>query len=237
MTTPYAGEGETDARFADTAFLVLLNRLTSLVVAGLLLCGDTGGASGASSFVPVAPLSSYLAIAASNFLATFCQYEALKHLSFPTQTLGKCSKIVPVMLLGMLRGKKYGWTEWAAVTSISLGSFLFLVSGDISSASNPGSDTPMGLVLLVVYLFFDGFTSTSQERLFRGYGMSASHQMFFVGGFSALISVFCGYWPVLRGIDENGLFAGQPQDRRGLILAQLEILYVAKIIAASAFAI
>ncbi len=53
-------------------------------------------------------------------------------------------------------------------------------------------DTPLGLLLLVVYLFFDGFTSTSQEKLFKGYAMSSNHQMFIVGCFSALISVFRG---------------------------------------------
>ncbi len=47
---------------------------------------------------PVAPPYAYAAISLSNVVATFCQYEALKHVSFPVQTLGKCAKMIPVMI-------------------------------------------------------------------------------------------------------------------------------------------
>lgn len=214
MTTPYGEDGE---RFTNTAFLVLVNRLVAIVVAGLLLRAERDP----ESFKPIAPMSSYVTIAVCNFMATFCQYEALKYLSFPTQTLGKCGKMIPVMLLGYFwHRKKYSAVDWGTMAAITFGSFIFLVSGvgwtrtrsftdgstrgltlfpdnsqDISpsyGAPNP-YDTPLGLFLLIIYLFFDGFTSTSQERLFKGYNMSSSHQMFFVGACSALISVFRGF--------------------------------------------
>jgi adenosine 3'-phospho 5'-phosphosulfate transporter B2 len=51
---------------------------------------------------------SYAAISLSNVVATWCQYEALKYVSFPTQTLGKCGKMIPVMIMGaILSGKRY----------------------------------------------------------------------------------------------------------------------------------
>jgi len=56
----------------------------------------------------VAPLSAYLSISVSNTGATFCQYEALKYVSFPTQTLGKCGKTIPVLILGNLIGGTRG---------------------------------------------------------------------------------------------------------------------------------
>lgn len=34
---------------------------------------------------PVAPPYNYAAVSVSNVVATFCQYEALKHVSFPMQ--------------------------------------------------------------------------------------------------------------------------------------------------------
>ena len=38
---------------------------------------------------PVAPVYSYFAVSFSNVIATTCQYEALKFVSFPVQTLGR----------------------------------------------------------------------------------------------------------------------------------------------------
>lgn len=190
MTTPYAPDGE---RFTNTAFLVLVNRLVSMATAATLLKVRK---EPAESFRPIAPLSSYIMIAGCNFLATFCQYEALKFLSFPTQTLGKCGKMVPVMLIGyFLQKKKYSTTDWGTMGAITFGCFLFLTTGDISANhAKSKSDTPLGLLLLITYLFFDGFTSTSQEKLFKGYQMSSNHQMLMVGGCSAVISVFRESW-------------------------------------------
>jgi hypothetical protein len=76
MTTPYGEAGE---RFTNTAFLVFVNRIVSIVAAGLLLRGETtrespdGSRPNLDGLRPIAPLSSYLAIAMWNFLATFCQ--------------------------------------------------------------------------------------------------------------------------------------------------------------------
>ena len=47
-----------------------------------------------------------------------------------------------------------------------------------------------GLLLVGGYLFFDGFTSTFQERLFKGYTMSTYNQMLYVNICSAILS-FC----------------------------------------------
>ena len=56
---------------------------------------------------PAAPLYSYAAVSLSNVVATTCQYEALKYVTFPLQTLGKCAKMLPVMLWGgLIMGKR-----------------------------------------------------------------------------------------------------------------------------------
>ena len=41
-----------------------------------------------------------------SFLCSWCQYEALKFISFPTQVLAKASKIIPVMAMGWLISRK-----------------------------------------------------------------------------------------------------------------------------------
>ena len=56
---------------------------------------------------PAAPLYAYAAVSLSNVTATTCQYEALKYVTFPLQTLGKCAKMLPVMLWGgLIMGKR-----------------------------------------------------------------------------------------------------------------------------------
>ena len=40
------------------------------------------------------------------------------------------------------------------------------------------------------YLGFDGFTSTVQDSLFKGYAMSIHNQMLYVNAFSSLVSLF-----------------------------------------------
>lgn len=46
-----------------------------------------------------------------------------------------------------------------------------------------------GALLMCGYLAFDGFTSTFQERLFKGYQMSIYNQILYVNLFSALFSL------------------------------------------------
>lgn len=97
MQEPFGGE-----RFTYSLLLVLCNRLVTVAVASSLLI-----ASG-QDIRPVAPPQAYAAVSVSNVVATFCQYEALRHVSFPLQTLGKCAKMIPVMVWGtFIMRKRY----------------------------------------------------------------------------------------------------------------------------------
>jgi len=129
----------------------------------------------------------------SNVLATTCQYEALKYVNFPTQTLGKCAKMIPVMIWGSaISGKRYKLNEFAVALLVTIGSTLFLLGGDVTKGSAHGnSSTSMyGLFLMVGYLGFDGFTSTFQSKLFGQYpNMSTYNQMMYVNICSAALSL------------------------------------------------
>jgi adenosine 3'-phospho 5'-phosphosulfate transporter B2 len=95
MQEPFDGE-----RFKYSLLLVLCNRLVTVVVAASLLIAN------GQDIRPVAPPQAYAAVSVSNVVATFCQYEALKHVSFPLQTLGKCAKMIPVMVWGTIIMRK-----------------------------------------------------------------------------------------------------------------------------------
>ena len=90
MTRPYETDGENEEYFKFSVFLVLSNRLLSRLMA----LGDFGVFERERA-TSVAGIHRYCAVSLSNVIATYCQYEALKYVSFPVQTLGKCAKIYP----------------------------------------------------------------------------------------------------------------------------------------------
>merc|ERR1719409_701354 len=108
--------------------MVLCNRLWAILYAVLMVFFK------GESFKNVAPLWKYLAISFSNVAATYCQYEALKWVSFPVQMLGKSFKMMPVMLWGIvISGKSYGMQDWAVAMCVTLGVTSFLLTGPVSS--------------------------------------------------------------------------------------------------------
>merc|ERR1719265_2130860 len=81
------------------------------------------------------PLWKYAAVSISNVVATTCQYEALKYVSFPVQMLGKSSKMVPVMGWSMIMGgKSYVARDWVIALAVTAGCTMFLAGGEVSSA-------------------------------------------------------------------------------------------------------
>eukprot|EP01103_Thecamoeba_quadrilineata_P009918 TRINITY_DN2029_c0_g1_i1.p1 TRINITY_DN2029_c0_g1~~TRINITY_DN2029_c0_g1_i1.p1 ORF type:complete len:380 (+),score=48.41 TRINITY_DN2029_c0_g1_i1:132-1271(+) len=169
--------------FRTSAYLVLNNRVVAIIIAILIMLFRK------ESMTNKVPLPNYALVSLSNTVATFCQYEALKYVSFPTQTLGKCGKIIPVMILGMtLSGKKYTWKDFVVALVVSIGCALFVLTGNETSHKDK-SDTIYGLLLMVLYVFSDGFTSTLQEKLFHGTEMSTYNQMLYVNLCSAFISL------------------------------------------------
>jgi len=189
MTKPYTSGPEDIAgeRFGDTALLVVANRLAAAFVAGMVLFfkGDVTELSNK------APLYKYFLISVSNVCATMCQYEALKWVTLPTQTLGKCLKMISVMIWGTaMSGKSYSGVEYMVACLVAVGCTIFLISGNIK-AKHASSDTSwFGLVLMAGYLAFDGFTSTFQEKLFKGYSMSIYNQMLYVNLCSSIMATF-----------------------------------------------
>jgi adenosine 3'-phospho 5'-phosphosulfate transporter B2 len=183
MTQPY-GEGIYFKDYSSSAYLVLNNRIISMFVA-IIIMKFKG-----ESLKNQAPILACSGVSVSNTIATFCQYDALRYVSFPTQTLGKCGKMIPVMVMGILiSGKKYSWKDFLIAAFVTVGCVVFVQTGDIGNENDSKSDTAFGLLLMAGYLFSDGFTSVLQERLFKGYEMSTYNQMLYVNLCSGAISL------------------------------------------------
>jgi len=186
MTRPY-GEGVDEEIFSYSVFLVLNNRLLAVCAASCILLAIRGNVR------PVAPIYSYAGVSASNVVATTCQYEALKYVSFPVQTLGKCAKMIPVMIWGaLINQRRYDVGDIAVAACITLGCTIFGLYGDVTNKyAKADENTSMyGVALMLGYLGFDGFTSTFQDKLFKGYHMETYNQMLWVNLCSATLSLF-----------------------------------------------
>lgn len=176
------------AYFHNSLFLVLANRLFAAAVAVICILARRARSDLSSK----AAFAEYASVSLSNVIATSCQYEALKWLTFPTVTIGKCAKMLPVMLILNLRsGKRYSYNDYGVVAVVLAGCAVMISAGNVVAhrAAAADSDTPVGFVLLITYLLFDAITSTYQERLFAKYDMSVYNQMLYINVTSAFISM------------------------------------------------
>lgn len=182
------GFGQHMELFESSIFLVLCNRLCTCALAfGWIM------ASG-QSVEPGAPLTSYASVSFTNVVATSCQYEALKYVTFAIQTLAKSAKALPVMLWSSLfSGRLYKPSDYLHAGVITAGCTIFVLTGDVGSRAlddgQPASRFYMiGAGLMALYLGVDGLTSTWQDSLFTGYNISVCDQVLYTTAFSTTLS-------------------------------------------------
>jgi hypothetical protein len=79
--------------------------------------------------------------------------------------------------------------DGTTIAQVTGGCTAFLLGGEvISKHAKKSTDTSMyGVLLMLGYLGFDGFTSTFQDKLFKGYKMETYNQMLYVNLTSATV--------------------------------------------------
>ena len=182
MAYEYGVGGAPGERFKNSQFLVFMNRILALC-AGItvLLCQRHPKHT--------APLYKYSFSSFSNIMSSWCQYEALKFVSFPTQVMAKASKIIPVMLMGKLVSKKqYESYEYMTALMISAGLSMFLLTSRDAVRDKGTVTTFSGVIILLGYLAFDAFTPNWQGELFKRYQMSSIQMMVGVNLFSVIFT-------------------------------------------------
>ncbi|XP_039760124.1 adenosine 3'-phospho 5'-phosphosulfate transporter 1 isoform X2 [Pararge aegeria] len=164
MTQNYEMADGSLVRFHDSQFLVFINRLLGFAIAlARLLCSGQR--------VLAAPLYKFSYCSLTNIVSAWCQYEALKYVSFPTQVLSKSCKVIPVMLMGKLISRnKYEPYEYGTALLISVGMMLFMF-GSHDQPAAWGAPGAAGAALLALYLCCDGFTAAWQGALFRRHAL------------------------------------------------------------------
>jgi len=184
MAVHYGSEDGHSEPFTNSLFLEFMNRILALVFAVAIL-------SVRSQPAHTAPMYKYAYNALSNVMSSWCQYEALKYISFPVQVLAKAAKVIPVMLMGRVVSQQtYTLLEYITAAMISIGLFMFVMSTDAASHnSKPSTFTFSGIILLAGYLVFDAFTSNWQGQLFHVHKMSSTQMM---AGSNLFAVIFAG---------------------------------------------
>ena len=167
----------TGQKFRATFFFLLVQCLTNVVLAGILI-GIFGGSKKHPSTME------FCFVGLSYIGAMLFSNEALKFVSYPTQALGKSCKMIPVMLFGFLiRGKKYTLLETFAVLLITAGIYVF------QSSKSGGESTIYGLTLLFLSLVLDGVTGASQDKLQDSYTLTTHELMFYLNFWAVVLLV------------------------------------------------
>lgn len=118
----------------------------------------------------------YSSSAMTYLLAMVCSNMALQWVNYPTQVVGKSGKPIPVMILGVLLGRKnYPLRKYLFVLLIVVGVAVFMFKDGKSGEGN--SVFGFGEFLLVLSLMMDGLTAAIQERMRSEYKTKSGHMM------------------------------------------------------------
>lgn len=178
--------------FTCTMTLVLLQCIFNTLFAKFILTFvfDQGRDLTKSSYYGICSLTYLTAMVSSNM--------ALRHVNYPTQVVGKSCKPIPIMILGVLIGRKnHALKKYLFVLLIVVGVALFmykkdlvlydLMQGNISgSSSGLLSMFGVGELLLVLSLSMDGVTGAIQERMKTEHATKSGHMMYYVNLFSTV---------------------------------------------------
>lgn len=167
------GEGENQERFTYTMALVCVmctvNYVYAVIVSAVLL---KQGEDTTKSYYYAASSFTYL-------VAMVTSNKALMWVNYPTQVVGKSCKPIPVMLLGVLIGrKKYPILKYLFVLLIVTGVALFMFKdGKTTDKSEDEGVIGIGEILLLVSLTCDGLTGAVQERMKTEHNTKSGHMM------------------------------------------------------------
>ncbi|XP_048735431.2 adenosine 3'-phospho 5'-phosphosulfate transporter 1-like [Ostrea edulis] len=183
MTSEYGRTDHTQGEyFKNSQFLVFINRILAFLIGVVVLIVRPQPTH-------TTPLYKYSFSSFSNIMSSWCQYEALKFVSFPSQVMAKASKVIPVMLMGkVVSRKKYEYHEYLTAGLISVGVSLFLLTSGDATRHTGGVTTMSGVILLIGYMAFDSFTSNWQGELFKRHKVSSIQMMTGVNLFSCLLT-------------------------------------------------
>ncbi|EDV93610.1 solute carrier family 35 member B1 homolog [Drosophila grimshawi] len=186
-------DGNVGERFTFTLALVWVQCFCNYLFAkGMLSVKPQKEDTTHTGYYATSSLTYLLAMVSTNM--------ALRWVPYPTAVVGKSAKPIPVMILGVLIGRKsYSWTRYACVLTIVLGVVLFMFKE--SKVSNlPTETTGLGELLLFLSLTMDGLTGAVQERM-RAASAPSGQQMMLSMNYWSTLMLTVGMIVTGEGID------------------------------------
>lgn len=129
MTQQYKNSEDETGYFKDSQFLVFVNRILAFCMSGVVVLCRRQPRHKCAMF-------KYSFCSLSNIMSSWCQYEALKYVSFPHQVLAKAAKTIPVMIMGKIVSRtKYEYYEYVTAVILSIGMLFFMLDTGNDRAS------------------------------------------------------------------------------------------------------
>ncbi|KAJ2770479.1 UDP-galactose transporter [Coemansia nantahalensis] len=115
-------------------------------------------------------------------------YMALRYINYPTMTLAKTCKMVPVLLMNkVLYRRHYPGHKYLVVAMVTAGVSAFMLFNGSGKAAAAESSL-YGLLLVLVNLMFDGAVNSTQDQVFaEDKEISGQHMMCLVNVCSSLL--------------------------------------------------
>lgn len=157
--------------FAYPLFLVALNHSFALAFAVFAL-----NVQGLPKCIPEMRFTALPAM--TDLLATTMQHWSLYNMLFPTQTLIKTLKIVPVMIIGRVFGSRtyttLDYIEGAVLTGLVA---FFVHHFELESHAFTETQMASGIIMMTIYVIADSFTSPLQDLVYQNYNIDPGQMM------------------------------------------------------------
>lgn len=114
------------------------------------------------------PPTHYVVSALIFSLGVISSIIALRWVTYPTEVIGKSVKPIPVLIFGVLLGRKsYSWLRYACVSTIVIGIILFMLKEQGVTVTNNVNERPLwlGELFLALSLAMDGLLAAFQEHM------------------------------------------------------------------------
>ncbi|CDK27019.1 unnamed protein product [Kuraishia capsulata CBS 1993] len=124
-------------------------------------------------------LKSFATIAVTQTISSPIAYCSLSHVSYLTYLLAKSCKLIPVMLVHkLIYSRSFPLFKYFVAFLVTVGVSVFtLGNGKAKPGSNDGN-TLLGMAFLVISLFMDGLTNSTQDNMFKKkLGVTGAHLM------------------------------------------------------------
>ncbi|XP_072931303.1 solute carrier family 35 member B1 homolog [Epargyreus clarus] len=150
--------GEND-KFTCTLSLVLVQCIVNYIFAQILMLSWKHEKDSTRRIY-------YFSSALTYLLGMVSSNMALQWINYPTQVVGKAAKPIPVLILGVLIGRKtYPLKKYLFVFLIVFGVVLFMYKDQGAKATSDSQGFGIGELMLLLSLSMDGLTGAVQERI------------------------------------------------------------------------